>query len=226
MLPLLLPLALIDVAFFVANAQKIPAGGWFPLAFGGLVFLVMRTWKTGREIVTRQLLRQERTVEAFQADIERNPPIRIPGTAVFLTSQTEGVPRTLARNIKFNGVMHEQAIIVSVSTDRIPRVPLGAKVKVRPVAPGLWRVFIKVGFVETAHVPQLLREAERQGLSVATDRATYFLGREQVVADSPRGMSKWRKRMFLFMARNAEFAGESFSLPKGRIVEMGGHVTI
>ena len=226
MLPLLLPLALIDVAFFVANAEKIPAGGWFPLAFGGLVFLVMRTWKTGREIVTHQLLRQERTVEAFLADLERKPPIRIPGTAVFLTSQTEGIPRTLSRNIKFNGVMHEQTIIVAVTTDRIPRVPLGAKVKVRAVAPGLWRVLIRVGFMEKAEVPPLLREAERQGLSVATDQATYFLGREQVVADNPRGMFKWRKRMFLFMARNAEFAGDSFSLPNGRIVEMGGHVTI
>lgn len=228
MLPVLIPLACIDLLFFVANAAKIPAGGWFPLVFGGAVFLVMRTWRTGREIVTHQLLRQERSVESFLAEVQRHPPIRIPGSAIFLTSQTEGIPRTLSRNLKFNGVLHEQTIIVSVTVDRIPKVPLGGMVKVRPIAPGLWRVKIKMGFSETSKrtVPELLREAERQGLAVATDRATYFLGREQVVADNPRGMWKWRKRLFLFMARNAEFAGESFGLPQDRIIEMGGHITI
>ena len=226
MLPVLVPLALIDVLFFVANAEKIPAGGWFPLAFGGLVYMVMSTWKNGREIVTQQLLRQESPVTAFLAEVERNPPVRVGGTAVFLTSQTEGIPRTLLRNLRFNGVLHETTIVVSVSTGRVPRVSRGKRVTVIAIAPGLWRVNTNVGFREKPSIPQLLREAERLGLTVETDRAIYYLGREQIRAENPRGMSMWRKRIFLFMARNAEFAGASYKLPQDRIVEMGGYITI
>lgn len=226
MLLVLVPLALVDILFFVANAEKIPAGGWFPLAFGGLVYMVMSTWKNGREIVTQQLLRQESPVATFLAEVERNPPVRVAGTAVFLTSQTEGIPRTLLRNLRFNGVLHETTIVVSVSTARVPRVSRGKRVTVIAIAPGLWRVNTNVGFMEKPSIPQLLRDAERLGLSVETDRATYYLGREQIRAENPRGMSKWRKRIFLFMARNAEFAGASYKLPQDRIVEMGGYITI
>lgn len=226
MLATLVPLALIDILFFVANAEKIPAGGWFPLAFGGMVYLVMSTWRTGREIVTQQLLRQESPVASFLAEIERHPPVRVAGAAVFLTSQTDGIPRTLLRNIRFNGVIHETTVIVSVTTGRVPRVSRGKRVKVIPIAPGLWRVNTTVGFFERPSIPQLLREAERLGLTVETDRATYYLGREQIRAENPRGMNMARKRLFLFMARNAEFAGASYKLPQDRIVEMGGYITI
>lgn len=222
----LIPLALVDVAFFVANSAKIPAGGWFPLVFGGVIFLVMRTWQNGRIIVSSHLQRQERSVESFLTQLEREPPVRVPGTAVFMTSNVDGIPRTLARNLRFNGVMHEMTVIMSVTTERIPRVPLGAKLKVIAVGPGLWRVNARVGFMERPDVPRLLKEAERSGLSVQVDRATYFLGRDEVVVGSPRGMAPWRKVMFLFMARNAQFAGAHFGLPPGRIVEVGGQVQI
>jgi len=226
MLSLLVPLALIDLLFFVANAEKIPAGGWFPLAFGGLVMMVMFTWQNGRKIVTQQLHRQESPVPSFLAELERNPPVRVPGTAVFPTSQTEGIPRTLLRNLRFNGVLHETTIIVSVTTARVPKVSQGKRITVIPIMPGLWRVNTNVGFMEKGSIPDLLRDAERLGLTVETDRATYYLGREQIQAENPRGMAKWRKRLFLAMARNAEFAGASFQLPPDRIVEMGGYINI
>ena len=146
MLSLLVPLTLIDLLFFVANAEKIPAGGWFPLAFGGLVMMVMFTWQNGRKSVTQKLHRQESPVSSFLADLERNPPVRVPGTAVFLTSQREGIPRTLLRNLRFNGVLHETTIIVSVTTARVPKVSQGKRIAVIPVMPGLWRVNANIGF--------------------------------------------------------------------------------
>ena len=227
MLSLLVPLTLIDVLFFVANAEKIPAGGWFPLAFGGLVMMVMFTWQNGRKSVTQKLHRQESPVSSFLADLERNPPVRVPGTAVFLTSQREGIPRTLIRNLRFNGVLHETTIIVSVTTARVPKVSQGKRITVIPVMPGLWRVNANIGFKEEISIPGLLRDAERLGLSIEVDRVTYYLGREQIQAEQQqRGMAMWRKRLFLIMARNAEFAGASFQLPPNRIVEMSGYISI
>ena len=227
MLSLLVPLTLIDLLFFVANAEKIPAGGWFPLAFGGLVMMVMFTWQNGRAAVTSQLHRQESPVSSFLAGLERNPPLRVPGTAVFLTSQREGIPRTLLRNLRFNGVLHENTIIVSVTTARVPKVSQGKRIAVIPVMPGLWRVNANIGFKEDISIPGLLRDAERLGLSIEVDRVTYYLGREQIQAEKEqRGMAMWRKRLFLIMARNAEFAGASFQLPPNRIVEMSGYISI
>jgi KUP system potassium uptake protein len=170
--------------------------------------------------------RQERSVAGFLEELERSPPAQVPGTAVFLSSNLEGIPRTLTRNVKYNGVLHEHTVLLSVLTERIPRVPRGGRLKVTRLAPQLWRVEARAGFMERADVPKLLREAERLGLGFRTDNATYFLGRDDIVVASPRGMARWRKRLFLFMARNAEFAGSHFSIPPERIIELGGQVQI
>jgi KUP system potassium uptake protein len=222
----LLPLFLVDVAFFVANVPKVPQGGWFPLVFGLGVFVVMRTWMRGRLVVTEQMRRQERSVQGFLTEIERQAPVRVPGTAVFLSSNLEGIPRTLARNVRYNGVLHENTVLLSITTERIPRVPRGGRLRVTQLADQLWRVEVKIGFMERADVPRLLREAERLGLGFRTDNATYFLGRDDIVVASPRGMARWRKYLFLFLARNAEFAGAHFGIPPERIIELGGQVQI
>jgi KUP system potassium uptake protein len=225
-LVLLLPLFAVDVAFFLANVPKIPQGGWFPLVFGFAVYLVMRTWMRGRVVVTEQLRRQERSVKGFCGELERANPARVPGTAVFLSSNSEGIPRTLARNVRYNGVLHEHTVLLSITTERIPRVPRGGRLKVARIAENLWRVEVHMGFMERADVPRLLREAERLGLGFRTDNATYFLGRDDIVVASPRGMARWRKYLFLFLARNSEFAGAHFGIPHDRIIELGGQVQI
>jgi KUP system potassium uptake protein len=221
-----LPMFLVDTLFFLANAEKIPAGGWFPVLFGLSVFVLMRTWMRGRVAVTEQLRRHERSLAAFLAELERHPPQRIPGTAVFLTSNKDAIPRTLTRNLRYNGVLHSQTILFSVLTERIPRVPRGARLKISKAAEGLYRIEAHVGFMERADVPRLLREAERLGLGFRTDNVTYFLGRDDIVVSSPRGMARWRKFLFLFLARNSEFAGSHFGIPPERIIELGGQVQI
>jgi KUP system potassium uptake protein len=226
LLALALPLGAVDVVFLASNIEKIPAGGWFPLSMGLCVFVTMRSWMRGRTVVTEQMRRQERSVRAFLEEIARTPPQIVPGTAVFLSSNADGVPRTLARNVRYNGVLHSNTILMSVVTERIPRVPKGGRLKVARLAPQLWRVEAHVGFMERADVPRLMREAERLGLACRTDNATYFLGRDDIVVSSPRGMARWRKRLFLVMARNAEFAGAHFGIPPERIIELGGQVQI
>jgi KUP system potassium uptake protein len=221
-----LPLFLVDGLFVSANIGKIPNGGWFPLLAGLIAFMTMRSWMRGRAVVSEQLRRQERPVDVFIADLLAHPPQQVPGTAVFLSSNADAVPRTLIRNVRYNGVLHEHTVLVSVLTERIPRVPRGGRLKVAQLAPQLWRVEVHIGFMERADVPRLLREAERLGLGFRTDNATYFLGREDIIVASPRGMAKWRKRLFRFLAHNAEFAGAHFNIPPERIIELGGQVQI
>ncbi len=226
LLAIAVPFVAIDGLFLFANVEKIPNGGWFPLLFGLVVFMTMRSWMRGRQVVSEQMRRQERSVSGFLEELGRSPPAQVPGTAVFLSSNLEGVPRTLTRNVRYNGVLHEHTVILSVLTERIPRVPRGGRLKVTRLSPQLWRIEARIGFMERADVPRLLREAERLGLAFRTDNATYFLGRDDIVVSSPRGMARWRKRLFLFMARNAEFAGAHFGIPPERIIELGGQVQI
>jgi KUP system potassium uptake protein len=221
-----LPLGLVDVLFLTANVEKIPNGGWFPLAAGLAVFMLMRSWMRGRTVVSEQMRRQERSVKGFLEELERQPPQQVPGVAVFMSSSPDAVPRTLTRNVRYNGVLHDHTVLMSVVTERIPRVPRGGKLKVTRLATHLWRVEAHVGFVERPDVPRLLREAERLGLGFRTDAAAYFLGRDDIIVSSPRGMARWRKRLFLFLARNAEFAGAHFGIPPERIIELGGQVQI
>ena len=222
----LVPLALIDIVYFTSNIAKIPHGGWLPLLAGGCVFLVMRTWTHGRVLVTDLMHRQGRTLPQFLAQIERDHPARVPGVAVFLTNDTAGIPRTLARNVQHNGVLHERTVLLTVAVQRVPRVGRGTRYTIAEIGPGLFRVQVRVGFMEQPQVPRLLREAEKFGLPFRTHDATYFLGRDDLVAAGQRGMAVWRKHLFLFLARNAEFAGAHFGIPPERIVEIGGQVQI
>jgi KUP system potassium uptake protein len=222
----LVPLALIDVLYFTANIAKIPQGGWLPVLAGGCVFLVMRTWTHGRVVVTDLMHRQGRTLPQFLAQIERDRPARVPGVAVFLTNDTAGIPRTLARNVQHNGVLHEKTVLLTIAVQRVPRVGRGTRYTIAEIGPGLYRLQVRVGFMEQPQVPRLLREAEKFGLPFRTHDATYFLGRDDLMAAGQRGMALWRKHLFLFLARNAEFAGAHFGIPPERIVEIGGQVQI
>jgi len=215
----------LDSAFVLSNLDKVPTGGWFPIVFGLGVFTVMKTWQRGRLIVMEKMRREERPVASFLEKLEADPPTRVPGVAVFPTSNTTGIPRTLVRNLKMNGVMHEDTIIFSIVTERVPRVSEGGRIKVQTLGPGLYRVIARLGFMEFAEVPKLLKMAQ-QWLPVRTEDAVYFLGRDDIVIATTRGMHRWRKRLFLFLARNSQYAASSFGIPPGRLMEVGGHVEI
>ncbi len=222
----LLPLAVIDALFFASNAAKIPQGGWLPLLAALVVFYVMRTWTRGRVRVSELMRREGRSDAKFIASIEADPPARVPGLAVFLTSDAASVPRTLIRNVRHNGVLHKHTVLLTLKTESVPKIARGGRATVTEIGHGIYRIVASIGFMDLPDVPKLLREAERRGLPFRTDDATFFLGREDIVIGARREMATWRKQLFMFMARNAQFAGERFGITPSRIIEIGGQVEL
>jgi KUP system potassium uptake protein len=215
----------IDLAFVIANLEKVPTGGWFPLLFGFGVFGVMKTWQRGREIVTEKMRREERPLVRFIERLKREPPLRTAGVAVYLTSSVSGVPRTLVRSLATNRALHEHVIVLSVVTARLPRVPDSRRVKVESLGLGLYRVVAQAGFMEFPDVPRLLKAAEPL-LPVSVAKAVYFMGQDNIVIGNPRGMHPLRKRLFVFLAQNSQYAASTFGVPLSRLVKVSGQVEI
>ena len=216
----------IDLAFFGANALKIAHGGWLPLVIGGLLFTLMTTWKTGRQIVAARLTARAVPIEEFLATVATTRPARVPGTAVFMTAQPRGTPAALAHNLRYNKVLHAHVVTLMVTTQPVPHVPEDQRVVVRPLGHGVSDVVVRYGFMEDPTVPDALARAREQGLEMDPDDVTYFLGRETLIVTATPGMAVWRERLFVLMARNAVRATTFFRLPPERVVELGVQVEI
>jgi KUP system potassium uptake protein len=214
----------IDLAFFGANALKFMQGGWVTLAVAILLFTVMTTWKTGRRLVAERLTARAIPLERFIASIAATRPVRVPGTAVFMTAQPTGTPPALAHNLQYNKVLHEHVVVLTVSTAQKPHVPEDERVTVEPLGHDLFNVKVQYGFMEDPDVPAALLQARRQGLLLDVDDLTYFLGRETIIVTRERGMAIWREKLFVLMARNAVRATAFFRLPPERVVELGVQV--
>jgi KUP system potassium uptake protein len=214
----------IDLAFFGANALKIANGGWLPLVIGGLLFTLMTTWKTGRQIVAARLTARAVPIEDFLVRVVETRPARVPGTAVFMTAQPRGTPPALAHNLRHNKVLHEQVITLMVTTQPVPHVPPGERVAVRSLGHGVYDVVVRYGFMEDPNVPEALVRACEQDLELDEDDVTYFLGRETLIVTETPGMAMWREKLFVLMARNAVRATTYFRLPPERVVELGVQV--
>jgi KUP system potassium uptake protein len=214
----------IDVAFFGANALKIVQGGWVTLAVAALVFTLMTTWRTGRRLVAERLTARAIPLDEFMATVTSLAPVRVPGTAVFMTAQPTGTPPALAHNMRYNKVLHEHVIVLTVTTAQVPHVPLGERVSVQSLGHDLYNVRIQYGFMEDPNVPDALLWARAQGLPLDADDVTYFLGRETIIVTRKKGMAIWREKLFVLMARNAVRATAFFRLPPERVVELGVQV--
>ena len=229
--PLTLAFLLVDLAFFGANIVKVEEGGWFPLAAGGLVFVLLSTWKRGRQVLADQLRDAGLPLGLFLADVARKKPQRVPGTAVFMTSNVEGVPPVLLHHLKHNKVLHERVVLASVVSEEIPSVPEPERVAVRELGSGFYQVIARYGFMETPDVPAMLDSIPRRAipgprLRIVPMETTYFLGRETLIPTGPARMATWRKRLFIVMARNASTASSFFRLPPNRVVEMGAQIQL
>ena len=216
----------VDLAFFGANALKIAHGGWLPLVIAALLFTLMTTWKTGRGIVAQRLTARAVPLEDFLARVAERPPARVPGTAVFMTAQPRGTPPALAHNLRYNKVLHEHVVTLMVTTQPVPHVSADEQMSVRALGHGVFDVVVRYGFMEDPNIPDALRGACARGLQLDGDDITYFLGRETLIVTAAPGMSMWRERLFVFMARNAVRATAFFRLPAERVVELGVQVEL
>jgi KUP system potassium uptake protein len=216
----------IDIAFFGANALKIAQGGWLPLLVAWVVFTMMTTWRSGRRLVAERLTALALPVSEFLSSVAALRPVRVPGTAVFMTAQPTGTPPALAHNLRSNKVLHQQVIILTVTTAQKPHVAAEDRVSVEPLGHALFNVRIQYGFMEDPDVPVALMQARQQGLPLDRDDLTYFLGRETIIVTRRQGMALWREKLFVLMARNAVRATAFFRLPPERVVELGVQVEI
>lgn len=218
----------IDLAFFSATLLKLADGGWFPLAIGACVFTVMLTWRQGRAILYRRLSASSVPLKDFLEALFRDPPPRVPGTAVFLTATPEATPHALLHNLNHNKVLHERVIFLTVEVTDEPWVSFDKRVRLEKLGHGCWRMRVRYGFMNEPDIARALEIAGTMGLDFDMMRTSFFLSRETVV---PAGMSAgemalWRERLFAMLARNAGNAADYFKLPANRVIELGTKVEI
>ncbi|MBE1161487.1 potassium transporter Kup [Dyella acidiphila] len=220
-------LLIIDVSFFSANLLKIEAGGWFPLVLGLGVFIVMTTWRRGRELVVREIKQGGLALLPFIENITEHPPLRVPGTAVFLTANQNSVPHALLHNLKHNKVLHERNVMLTVEILETPVADAEERIHLLPMDGDFYGLELRFGFAEDPNIPLALSKCAKSGLPFDLMDTTFFLSRENVVADERRpGMALWRDRLFAFMSRNALPATAFFQIPGNRLIELGTQVEI
>jgi KUP system potassium uptake protein len=218
---------LIDLSFFSANLIKVENGGWFPLALGVVVFTTMTTWRRGRELLLREIKQSGLALQPFIENIAEHPPHRVPGTAVFLTGTQHSVPHALLHNLKHNKVLHERNVLLTVEILETPLAEPGEQIHLTPLHGEFFGLELRFGFAEDPNVPQALSKCIREGLPFDMMDTTFFLSRENIVADRRRpGMVIWRDRLFVFMTRNAMPATAFFQIPGNRLIELGAQVEI
>jgi len=214
----------IDGSFMVANVVKIHSGGWFPLAVAVGLYTIMSTWKRGQDTLRAMLRESGLPIALFLDDVRKSRPPRVKGTAVFMTAYTEGTPLVLLHHLKHNKVLHEQVLLLSVLTTQVPEVPIGERTTVEPLGDGFHRVVARYGFMETPNVRSIMKSLERQGIKAPTQLTSFYLGRERLLQTGKTHLPRWRKRLFVFMQRNARSATEYFGIPPNRVVELGAQL--
>jgi KUP system potassium uptake protein len=216
----------VDLAFFSANLAKFFHGGWFPIVAGLGIFVSMSTWKIGGRWRWEQLETTRVRFEDFLQGLKVNPPHRVKGTAVFMTQHREGTPPALLHHLKHNQVLHEQVVILTVETRGEPVVPRERRVELTQLGHGFWRVVGYYGFMETPNVPEIMRLAAEAGLATVRGRTSFYLGRETFVPTGRSTLPRWRKALFVFMARNARSPSDFFGIPPNDVVELGAQIQI
>ncbi|WP_119717343.1 potassium transporter Kup [Cognatilysobacter tabacisoli] len=228
-LPLCALFLLIDLAFLFANGAKLLSGigAWVPLFIGIFAFTMMRTWRRGRELLHGEIRKEGIQLDVFLPGLMLAPPVRVPGTAVFLTADKTVVPHAMLHNLKHNKVLHERNVFLTVDTLNVPYAAKDKRLKIESIGDDFYRVVIKFGFMETPDVPlALMRSCDAGGIYFDPMETTYFTSRETVVAGRHRGMPIWRDKVFALMHRNAAPATGFFRIPGNRLVELGAQIEI
>ena len=218
----------VDAIFFASNLLKVMQGGWFPLVIGALIFIVMSTWGRGREMMIEQAhVRAGATpLKQFLDTLFGHPPLRVGGTAVFLSIDPNGVPHALLNNLEHNGVLHERVLFVNVASRDVPWVPLEQRLSITPLDRKCYRVIVAYGFKDEIDLPLALKGCAAHGLPIEPMKVSYFLSHAVVVATGGKGMSLWREKLFAAMSQNMANVAGYLKLPANRVIELGSRVEI
>ncbi|WNG43276.1 potassium transporter Kup [Archangium minus] len=225
-LPVAALFLVVDVSFWGSNLVKIAAGGWFPLLMALFVFTLMTTWKKGRDILANRLRGNSIPLKQLLGSFGDHPPVRVPGTAIFMTGNPEGTPPALLHNLKHNKVLHEQVMLLTIASEEVPHVPPEERVEVIKLEEGFVRVIARYGFMENPSIPDILKRAREKGLQFNLMGTSFFLGRETLIPSKKPGMAMWREALFSWMSRNARSATAYFRIPPNRVVELGAQVEL
>ena len=225
-LALVVPFLVIDLVFFGANLLKVVEGGWVPLALGAVIMVVMYTWRRGSRLLFEKTRKSETPIESLVKNLERKPPTRVPGTAVFLTSDPASAPTALLHSLKHYKVLHEKNVILTVETMDVPRVHASERVSIEPLGETFSRVVLRFGFMETPNVPRALAIARRHGWHFDIMATSFFLSRRAVKPAAKSDMPRWQDRLFVGLTRTANDATDYFQIPTGRVVEVGTQVAV
>ncbi|MGL4813340.1 MAG: potassium transporter Kup, partial [Beijerinckiaceae bacterium] len=220
------PFLLIDFAFFSANLLKLFHGGFVPVLFAAMLILLMATWVKGTGILFQKTRKTDVPLRELIGMLQKSPPHRVSGTAVFLTSDPETAPTAMLHNIKHNKVLHEKNAILTVRSSDTPRVPDSERVSIEPIADGFWLVRMKYGYMEQPNIPKGLAILRKQGFKFDIMSTSFFLSRRSIRPAANSGMMLWRDKVFIALARNASDATDFFQIPTGRVVEVGTQVTV
>jgi KUP system potassium uptake protein len=216
----------VDVAFFSSNLLKLVDGGWFPLAIGGAIYVLMLTWKDGRKLLNASMREQALELKPFLDAVFQFPPTRVDGTAVFLTAQPGTVPNALLHNLKHNKVLHQHNLFVTVRSHEVPWVGLDERVEIEPLGHDAWQVIVNYGFKNDPDLPKALAQLRGRGVELEPMTTSYFLSRDIVIPSTGGGMAPWREKLFAQMHHNATAAAEFLNLPNNAVVELGSKIEI
>jgi KUP system potassium uptake protein len=217
---------IVEAAFFCSNLLKFDDGGWLPIAVAVLAYVLMTTWQEGRRTLNWLVAKEQMPVRDFLALIEKDPPVRVAGTAVYLASEAGGMPRALLNNLRFNRVLHQRNVLLTFVRPEVPFVGAENRVEIQNLGEGLCRIIARYGFMETPNVVAALRAADEAGVPYEPEQTVYVVGRENPVFAVGSGMPLWRKRLFAFMGRNSQLAAIHFGVPSHRLLEVSSQVRL
>jgi KUP system potassium uptake protein len=223
---LIMPLMLIEQAFFMANMLKVFEGGWLPVVIALSIALTMSTWTHGSKVLAKTTKKNEADIDWLVRHLEAKPPHRVPGTAVFLTGDPDSAPTSLMHNLKHNRVLHERNILLTIVTEDKPRVARHERVQVERISDSFLRVIAHYGFMETPNVPKIFEQCRRKDLNVDFPATSFFLSRRSLKPTTKTPMPKWQEKLFIKLAGQADDASEYFQIPPDRVVEVGTQVQV
>lgn len=217
---------IIDIAFFGSNMLKILDGGWVPLALGLIVYFIMTTWHWGRKLLLVQIMRETQPIEKFIDEFMSTRIMSTPGTAIYMSSNPKGTPPALVKNLKHNRILHKQIVVLSIIFEKVPHVNTAECIEIENPTEGFYRVLAKYGFMDNAHITEILDILNKKGIQVKMEKSTFFLGRELLIVKDKAGLLRFRKKMFALLSRNSQRVTEFFDIPNDRVFEVGSQIEI